>query len=576
MENRNCQNCKQNFVIEADDFSFYEKLGVPAPTFCPKCRLVRRMTWRNERSLYSRPCDLCKKNTIGAYSPESPFAVYCRDCWWGDNWDATSFGLDYDFSRPFFDQFKDLLKNIPRISMTGSQNIDSDYANYSLSNKNAYLCFASHYNEDGAYLQYSNKTKNAYDCLQVNNSEFVVDCNYCTHLYRCAHLTYAESCSDTILGYDLRGCNYCFGCVGLRQKSYCIFNEQYSKDEYHNIVQEFTESKEKFDRALQSFETLLENFPHPFAYQRKCVDCTGNDIEEGKSSRECFSVRNVENSSYLFVNCVNIKDSMDANNIASDPVELCYESQGVTNSNNIKFVDASWGNSYVEYVNLCFSSENLFGCVGLRSKKYFILNKEYSKQDYFEIIKKIKSQMSEIKYTDSRGLSYGYGEFFPAELSPFSYNETIAMTYYPLTEEESNIKGYKWHTDKAREYKVTLDNKNLPINPEQYHLNLSQEIISCNHVSVCSDRCTNAFKLLSGEIEVYKSLRIQLPALCPNCRNMGRIKKRGNFVLSHRSCMCELSSHDHDGKCDVEFETSYAPDRKELVYCEKCYQQEVI
>ena len=29
------------------------------------------------------------------------------------------------------------------------------------------------------------------------------------------------------------------------------------------------------------------------------------------------------------------------------------------------------------------------------------------------------------------------------------------------------------------------------------------------------------------------------------------------------------------GYCDVKFETSYAPGRPEIIYCEKCYQQEV-
>ena len=32
----------------------------------------------------------------------------------------------------------------------------------------------------------------------------------------------------------------------------------------------------------------------------------------------------------------------------------------------------------------------------------------------------------------------------------------------------------------------------------------------------------------------------------------------------------------HKGKCPNEFETSYAPDRPEIVYCEQCYQAEVI
>jgi hypothetical protein len=50
--------------------------------------------------------------------------------------------------------------------------------------------------------------------------------------------------------------------------------------------------------------------------------------------------------------------------------------------------------------------------------------------------------------------------------------------------------------------------------------------------------------------------------------------------------MCDPTSQSFDGqsktnhfhgdkKCEVEFETSYAPDRPEIVYCEKCYQQEV-
>lgn len=50
--------------------------------------------------------------------------------------------------------------------------------------------------------------------------------------------------------------------------------------------------------------------------------------------------------------------------------------------------------------------------------------------------------------------------------------------------------------------------------------------------------------------------------------------------------MCELKNHTHGTqKCEVELETSYSPDsprlssgeagRPEIVYCEKCYQQEI-
>jgi len=63
-ETKNCQNCKKDFVIEPDDFAFYEKIKVPPPTFCPECRLMRRYAWRNERVLYRRNCDLCEKSTV--------------------------------------------------------------------------------------------------------------------------------------------------------------------------------------------------------------------------------------------------------------------------------------------------------------------------------------------------------------------------------------------------------------------------------------------------------------------------------------------------------------------------------
>ncbi|MDP2630924.1 MAG: hypothetical protein Q8P56_05975 [Candidatus Uhrbacteria bacterium] len=37
-----------------------------------------------------------------------------------------------------------------------------------------------------------------------------------------------------------------------------------------------------------------------------------------------------------------------------------------------------------------------------------------------------------------------------------------------------------------------------------------------------------------------------------------------------------LSSHDHEGRCAVKFQASYAPDRPEIVYCEQCYQAETV
>src|SRR3989338_7861561 len=112
-ESKICQNCKKDFVIELEDFNFYEKIKVPPPTFCPECRIVRRFIWRNERTLYHNKCAFSGKPIITMFAPETGLTVYDRDIWWKDQWDAFDYGVDYDFSKPFFVQFQELLKRVP-------------------------------------------------------------------------------------------------------------------------------------------------------------------------------------------------------------------------------------------------------------------------------------------------------------------------------------------------------------------------------------------------------------------------------------------------------------------------------
>ena len=105
-ETKQCQNCKKEFIIESDDFDFYNKIKVPPPTWCPECRFIRRFNWRNERTFYKRICNLCGKEFIGMYPKSDSLVVFCNQCWWSDKWDPRDDGLTYDFSTHFFIQFK--------------------------------------------------------------------------------------------------------------------------------------------------------------------------------------------------------------------------------------------------------------------------------------------------------------------------------------------------------------------------------------------------------------------------------------------------------------------------------------
>src|SRR3990167_655493 len=103
-----CQQCQQSFEIRQWDKEFYEKIAVPLPKNCPDCRLVRRFMERNPKTLYYRKCDLTGKQTLSQYHKNQPFPVYNPDAWWSDDWDALDYGQDYDFNRPFFEQYLEL------------------------------------------------------------------------------------------------------------------------------------------------------------------------------------------------------------------------------------------------------------------------------------------------------------------------------------------------------------------------------------------------------------------------------------------------------------------------------------
>ena len=49
--------------------------------------------------------------------------------------------------------------------------------------------------------------------------------------------------------------------------------------------------------------------------------------------------------------------------------------------------------NYLVHCTDCFECDYCFGCVGLSKKEFHILNKKYSRGDYFRIVGELKKQL---------------------------------------------------------------------------------------------------------------------------------------------------------------------------------------
>jgi hypothetical protein len=155
-----------------------------------------------------------------------------------------------------------------------------------------------------------------------------------------------------------------------------------------------------------------------------------------------------------------------------------------------------------------------------------------------------------------------------------------------LTKSEAEQKSLPWKDLKEKTYKPTVLPFAVTEDPEQAKDNITEEKIGCMNEGGGDHNCTVAFRILPNELQFYRQNQIPLPVYCPNCRHHQRMLQRNPMKLWDRNCQCSgeqsengkynnTVKHIHDGKCSNFFETTYASDRPEIIYCEKCYQQEV-
>lgn len=553
MIHRHCASCSQTFGISPRDEAFYATVGhvvngtlhaTPPPTLCPTCRNRRRMSWRNERCLYKRECDFSKKNIISLYAPGTPYKVYNADIWWSDKWSPFEFGRDFDFSRSFFEQFQELNMATPKLSLINDNNVQSVNCEYTTDfsfGKDCYYAFSTWYTEDLLYATFCNRSNHSCDISyspECDNAYECVDCHSCNnsrYLTNCVNTSFSAFC------YDLKNCQNCLFSHGLRGKEYYVENRFVGKEAYElalDALQLHTASG--IAAAQKHFEDLIVLAPRRALNQKNCENCQG-DYLRGCKDTDAFDVMECENSRFLFrgetmKNCYDLE--------TAGQCQLCYECITCDNSYGCFSTIFSWKNTNVAYAVDCHGSQDLFGCVSLRNARYCILNKQYSKEEYETLVPKIIASMRNMGE---------WGEFFPLSMSPFAYNESLAMEYHPTTREETAVLGARWRDANTRQQIIQT-----AVIPDDIHAvspDITNQILAC-------DRCENNYKIIPRELAFYLNKGIPIPTACPECRHLSRsVGRRNPRRMFERAC-------DH---CATQIHTTYAPDRPERVLCDTCY-----
>lgn len=543
---KTCQQCQQGFEITEWDKAFYEKIMVPFPKNCPDCRLIRRFMERNPKILYYRKCDLTGEQTLSQYHKNQPFPVYSPEAWWGDGWDALKYGQDFDFNRSFFEQYLELKNKTPHLALFNTVGTiqNSDYNNCTAYLKNCYLLAESDYCEECYYSNLLKKSNFVVDCSVCYEDELCYECVDCTKCYNLLHSQDCQNCRDSYFLKNCMSCTDCIGCINQRQKQYVIFDKQYSKEEYERLKAQFrlytvTGIEKLKDQCLKFFQTQ----PNKYVIAEQNENSNGDHLFNSKNAYHCFDSTDLEDCAFCAKLSLGVKTSMDYNSWGNN-AELLYQCSSCgDNCYNLKFcVNCQTNMSNCEYCAECFSSSDCFGCVGLKKERFCILNKKYSEDEYYELKGKIIEYMKKIGE---------YGEFFSVAVCPFGYDETMAMDAFPMSKEIALSKGLKWYEENHGETK--RQTYEVPDSIFDVADTLTSVLLSCD--------CGKNYKIIPQELAFYKKLQIPIPKKCSLCRHKARMKKRNPLKLWQRNCM----------KCNASIQTNYAPEKPEIIYCEKCY-----
>jgi len=518
------------------------------PTICNFCRIKLHLSFWMFGKFRKGKSDLSGESLITILPEKNRYPIYTSSEWYSDKWEAMNYGQDYDENKSFFEQLQALQEKIPHPHQSGVKNTNCDWCDDVWNSKNCYLARSMVDCEDLLYSYRNLGVKNSIDVAVCFNCEKCYDSGECHHSYKLFYSKHSRDCIDSYFLYDCRNCQNCFMCWNLRGKSYCIENVQYTREEYLEKIKSFKlGSYKSIQNHKKRFEEITQKkVIHRPNFNLKVYNSDGDYLLDCKNCHNCNTISESEDC-YNSIRGFQSKSCIDVNG--------CWKSELLGNCSSCISGYAEkyciWSSSrYSEYLDLCIECEYCFGCVGLKKKKYCILNKQYGKEEYGKLKEKIILNMRKNKE---------YGKFLPYSMSAGPFNFSTSYLYFPNTKKEDILKLGGYWEDSIESNIDGMKTSELPDDIKDVKDSIITQALICGETGW-------RFNIAKNELIFYKENNIPLPRYHFDVRIKNSLKDL--TVLQSYPYTCFY--------CEKDVEAYYLPEWKyQKIACEECYKQNI-
>lgn len=292
-------------------------------------------------------------------------------------------------SKVFFNELNRIIRSqpLPPLKIVSSENCEySDNIYYS---KNITYGFDVVSCTNCTYIYDSFHSHNCFDCDYADEAELCYESVDPFKAFNCDFVNYCARIRDSSYSHWCWNAHDLFGCVYLQNKSFCIFNRQLTEEEYREKVKLY--KKWPAEKILATVEELKKRYPLTQTIEAHNVNTTyGNYMHYNKNCYLCFDAAHDEDCAYLY-DSFHCKSSFDLT-FGTDN-ELSYEVVSSSKIFNSRYVSFSQNCRDSAYLINCTNVRDSLGCVGLTHKKYCILNRQFTKEEYSRVSKQIISEI---------------------------------------------------------------------------------------------------------------------------------------------------------------------------------------